>query len=434
MAQPTVVIIGAGFAGLNAAKALKHVPVNVLMIDQNNYHTFQPLLYQVATSGLEAGDVAHQVRATFQTQTNFRFRQGTVTGVDWDAQEILLSGDQRVSFDYLIVAAGAIYNDFGVPGVKEHGFFLKSLSEAVNIRSHVLKQFERVNSYPELVGEGALNFVIVGGGPTGVEMAGALAELFDLVMPRDFPQVNVFEARVILVEHAERILGPYTPELSHYTERVLRQRGIDLRLETSVDKVFADHVNLSDGTSIPCNTLIWAAGVRAHPLVEMLGVELTRGYRAVVNQDLSIPDRPNAFIVGDMSGVTDLDGNLYPQVAQVAIQQGKHAVKQIVHQLKGRPTETFKYLDLGNMATIGRSAGIAELSDLFFNLKFKGRLAWLAWLFLHLMYLVGHQNRVNVFANWVYNYFTYDRHARLITEMRPSPGELTNKTGQIAAD
>lgn len=430
MAQPTIVIIGAGFAGLNAAKALKHVPVNVLMIDQNNYHTFQPLLYQVATSGLEAGDVAHQVRATFQKQANFRFRQGTVTGVDWEAREVVLEQDQRVSFDYLIVAAGAIYHDFGIPGVKEHGFFLKSLTEAVNIRSHILRQFERVNSQPELMREGALNFVIVGGGPTGVEMAGALAELFDIVLPKDFPQVDVFAARVYLVEMAERLLAPYDPDLSHYTERVLRQRGIEVRLNTTVKEVHADRVVLSSGGEITTHTLIWAAGVRGHPLVDALDVPLTRGYRAAVNPDLSIPGRPEAFIVGDMSGVTNKDGKLYPQVAQVAIQQGKHAVKQIINHLKQRPTEAFSYRDLGNMATIGRSAGVAELSDLFFNLKFKGRLAWLAWLFLHLIYLVGHQSRFNVFANWVYNYFTFDRHARLITDMQPSPAELANKSPQ----
>lgn len=428
MSQPTIVIIGAGFAGLNAAKALKNVPVNVVMIDQHNYHTFQPLLYQVATSGLEAGDVAHQVRATFQKQANFRFRQGTVQGVDWDAHEVILEEDQRVNFDYLIVAAGAVYHDFGIPGVKKYGFFLKSLSEAVNIRSHILRQFERVNSHPDLVGEGALNFVIVGGGPTGVEMAGALAELFDIVLPRDFPQVDVFEARVYLVEMGERLLAPYDPDLSHYTERVLRQRGINVRLNTAVKEVHPDRVFLSDGSELTTNTMIWAAGVRAHPLIDALGVELTRGYRAAVEPDLSVPGHPEAFIVGDMSGVTDADGNLYPQVAQVAIQQGKHAVKQIVNQLKQRPTEAFTYRDLGSMATIGRSAGVAELSDLFLNLKFKGRLAWLAWLFLHLIYLVGHQNRFHVFANWVYNYFTFDRHARLITDMQPSPAEIANKS------
>jgi NADH dehydrogenase len=341
---------------------------------------------------------------------------------------VVLEHDQRVAFDYLIVAAGAIYHDFGIPGVKEHGFFLKSLSEAVNIRSHILRQFERVNSQPELVAEGALNFVIVGGGPTGVEMAGALAELFDIVLPRDFPQVDVFEARVYLVEMGDRLLAPYDPDLSHYTERVLRQRGINVRLNTAVEEVHAKRVVLSDGRELASNTLIWAAGVRGHPLVDALDIPLTRGYRAAVEADLSVPGHPEVFVVGDMSGVTDQDGNLYPQVAQVAIQQGKHAVKQIINHLKQRPTEPFTYRDLGSMATIGRSAGVAELSDMFFNLKFKGRLAWLAWLFLHLIYLVGHQSRFHVFANWVYNYFTFDRHARLITDMQPSPAELANKS------
>jgi NADH dehydrogenase len=432
--QPTVAIIGAGFAGLYAAKTLRDAPVRVLLIDQHNYHTFQPLLYQVATSQLEPEEVARTVRGAFRRQANLVFRQATVTGVDWEAKELRLRSGGPLPFDYLIVATGAVYNDFGIPGVRKHGFFLKSLSEAVNIRSHVLRQFERAAAQPSLVDEGALNFVIVGGGPTGVEMAGAMAELFQRVLPRDYRQLDVGRARVILLEMTDRLLLPYSPQSQRYAHEVLTRRGVEVRLETAVAEVRADAAVLKGGEVIPTRTLIWAAGVRGHPLVETLDAELERGYRIRVERDLSLPGRPYAFVAGDSSGAAEAEGKPYPQVAQVAIQQGKHAAKQILRRIHGQAGEPFRYDDRGSMAIIGRDAGVAELSKRLGGLRFAGFPGWLAWLFIHLIYLPGHQNRFNAFVNWTFSYLTFDRHARLIAEMVPSPGEIVNRTERLVDD
>lgn len=432
--QPRVVVVGAGFGGLYAAKALSKAPVEVLLIDQNNYHTFQPLIYQVATAGLEADEVAHTVRAIFRHQQNFRFRQGTVNNVNWEKKQVDLADDESVPFDYLIVAAGAVYNDFGIPGVKKHGFMLKSLTEAVNIRSHVLRQFEKANADPSLIDEGILNFVLVGGGPTGVEMAGALSELFDRVLPRDFPNLDVSRARIILVEMMDNLLAPFDEQSQAYTERVLRRRGVDIRLGEAVSEVRENEVELKEGGVIPTQTLLWAAGIRASPVVETMNVELERGYRVKVEKDLSVPGHPYAFVVGDSAASKDEEGNMYAQVAQVAIQGGKHAAKQIQHLIEGRETEAFRYFDKGIMAIIGRNAGVAELSKSLGGFNFRGFLGWLSWLFIHLVYLPGYQNRVNAFMNWAYGYLTFDRHARLITDMQPSPAEIADRTEKLVSD
>ena len=429
--KPRVLMIGAGFAGLYATKALKGAALEVLMVDQNNYHTFQPLLYQVATAGLETGDIAQQVRDVFRRQDNFHFRQGTVVGVDWDAAEVLLADGERVRYDYLILGAGAVYNDFGVPGVVEHSFMLKSLTEAANIRGHVLAQFERASAHPELITQGVLNFVIVGAGPTGVEMAGALVELFDHALTKDYPDLDLSQAKVILLEMTDKVLGPYSERSQKYTADVLRRRGVDIRLNTTVAEVRDHEVELKSGETLPTETLIWAAGIRASPLVDALGLELDKGYRVKVNGDLSVPGKPNVFVAGDMAAAKDDDGKLYPQVAQVAIQEGKHAAKQVLADLGHVKREKFSYFDKGIMAIIGRNAGVAELSDKLLGFKLRGFLGWLGWLFIHLLYLPGHQNRFNAFATWAYNYFTYDRHARLITFMRPSPAEIADHQGKL---
>jgi NADH dehydrogenase len=432
--RPRVVIVGAGFAGLYAAKALRRDPVEVLVIDQNNYHTFQPLIYQVATAGLEPGDVAHNVRAIFHRQKNFAFRQATVTGVDWEAKMLELAGGARERFDYLILAAGAVYNDFGIPGVKEHAFFLKSLTEAVNIRSHILRQLERASANPDLVDQGALNIVIVGGGPTGVEMAGALTELFDRVLPQDYPELDLAKAKIILIEAMAFLLPPYSEASRTYAETVLRERGVVLRLGSTLTAVHPHGVELQSGEVIPTQTLIWAAGVRGHPLVDALGLELERGHRIKVNPDLSLPGRPFAFAAGDLAGSKDASGKLHPQVAPVAIQHGKHIAKTIRRQLREEPTRAFAYFDKGSMAIIGRNAGVAELSPTLLGLRFRGLLGWLAWLFIHLIYLPGYQNRFSALFNWVYNYLTFDRHSRLITNMCPALDEVTETSHQVVPE
>jgi NADH dehydrogenase len=432
--KPTVAIIGAGFAGLYAARTLRDASVQVLLIDQHNYHTFQPLLYQVATAQLEPDEIGRTVRGIFRRQPNLTFRQETVTGVDWRTNELLVRSGERLAFDYLLVGIGAIYNDFGIPGVRRHGLFLKSLSEAVNIRSHILRQFERAAADPRLVERGALNFVIVGGGPTGVEMAGAMTELFRRVLPRDFPELDVSRARVILLEMADRLLLPYAPGLQRYTENVLRRRGVEVRLGAAVQEVREDAAVLSGGEIIPTRTLIWAAGVRGHPLVDALQVELTRGARVEVAENLSLPGRPHAFVVGDAAGAMDAQGVPYPQVAQVAIQQGKHAAREVLRAIDGQQSQPFVYDDPGSMAIIGRDAGVAQLSRRFGNLRLTGFLGWLGWLFIHLIYLPGHRNRFNALIDWTYSYLTFDRHARLIAEMVPSPAEVANRSGQLVDD
>jgi NADH dehydrogenase len=433
MPRPKVVIVGAGFGGLYAAKTLKRTEVDILIVDQHNYHTFQPLLYQVATAGLDTGDVAHQVRGVFHRQRNVRFRQGTVVGVDWDAKAVLLKDGSRLRYDYLILAAGAVYNDLGTPGVRRYGLFLKSLSEAANIRSHILRQFERVSADPSLLAQGALNFVIVGAGPTGVEMAGALVELFDRVIPKDFPELGSERAKVMVLELQETVLPPYSEKTRRYTEAVLRKRGVEVRLNTAVAEVREREVVLEGGETIPTETLIWAAGIRGHPLVRNLGLELTRGERIAVDKDLRVAGHEGVFVVGDLSGAQDDEGKLYPQVAPVAIQQGQHAGKQIARLLRGESTKAFRYFDKGSMAIIGRSAGVAELSKTFLGLKLRGFLGWLAWLFIHLIYLPGYRNRFSALLSWTYNYFTYDRHTRLIAYMQPSPGEIANRTDKLLA-
>lgn len=428
---PKVVIVGAGFAGVNAAQKLAKAPVEVLLIDQNNYHTFQPLLYQVATAGLEVEQIAHTVRGMFWGQRNFRFKQGLVCGIDKENKTVTLSDNEKIDFDYLVLAAGAIYNDFGIEGVREHAFFLKSLTEAVNIRAHILEQFEKVAADPALIEEGYLNFVLVGGGPTGVEMAGALIELLGRIMPKDYPEVDVSRAKVILLEMAPQLMMPYVPNLREYTENILRQRGVEIHLDTAMKKMDADKVTLSDGNTIPTKTLLWAAGVRAHPLAELLGTELERGYRVKVNPDLSVPESPDVFVVGDIAGIKEESGEFCPQVAQVAIQSGKYAAKAIGARLQNEDMPSFCYSDRGNMAIIGRNAGIVELSKKFNNLKMTGYLGFMGWLFIHLIYLVGFQNRINTLMTWAYNYLTYDRNSRLVSRMKPSVIEQINHDPEL---
>jgi NADH dehydrogenase len=407
-----VVIVGAGFGGLAAAKELAGAPVEVTLVDQRNYHTFQPLLYQVATAGLNAADVAYAVRGIFHHQPNVAFRQATVTGADWDRRELTVAEGEPIPFDHLIVAAGATAAYFGIPGAEEHGLPLYTLADAGAVRNHVLSQFEAADRDPALVDDGALTFVIVGGGPTGVEVAGALVELFANVLRKDFGRLEVARARVVLVEMADRLLAPFHPTSQQHALEALRARGVDVRLGEAVAEVTERTVCLQSGEVIPSHTLIWAAGVRASPLAEALGFETTRGGRVVVAPDLTVPGRPDVYAVGDVaaSPAAAGDGPL-PQVAQVAMQGGKHAARQVKRRLGGRPRRPFRYLDKGTMATIGRHAAVAELP---LRIRLRGGVAWFAWLGLHVIMLMGFRNRLSVLLNWAWNYFTWDRGPRLI--------------------
>ena len=410
---PRVVIVGAGFGGLSAARALAGRDVDVVVVDQRNHHTFQPLLYHVATAGLDAESIAHPVRAIFHGRPNVHARLGTVCGADWSRRELLTAEGDTVPFDRLVLAPGAVSSSFNVPGVDEHAFPLKSITDAVAIRTHVLKQFEAADVDPQVQQVGRLTFVIVGGGPTGVEMAGALVELFRMVLAKDFPRVDLGGARVVLVEALDRLLTAMHPSLGEHARRTLEARGVEVLLGRMVEEVDAEAVRLDGGTVIPTRTLVWAAGVRPHPLVAALGLPVDSTGRARVGPDLRVEGRPDVFVIGDAAGAHDRRGRPYPQLAPVAMQQGRHVAREITRSLHGRRPRRFRHFDKGTMATIGRNAAVAELP---LGLRFRGFVAWLMWLGLHLVYLIGFRNRTSVLLSWAWNYLTYDRGSRLIVE------------------
>jgi NADH dehydrogenase len=331
-----------------------------------------------------------------------------VTGVDLDRRIVRLTNDE-VAYDHLVVAAGAVSADYGIPGVAEHAFGLKTLADAVALRSHVLRCFESAATTPALVDDGVLTVVISGGGPTGVELAGGLSELFGHVFRRDYPNLDLRRARIVLVEKADRLLSTFAPRLSSRALRTLTRRGVEVVLGVGVDKAEAGAVHLTDGTRIDSATLVWTAGVKASPLTDSLGVALGGGGRIVVGTDLSLPDHPEVFAVGDIA--TFAAAPAMAGVAQVAIQGGQHAGRMIHARLEGRPTAPFRYRDKGSMATIGRHDAVAELPG---GIRLTGFVGWVAWLGLHMLYLIGFRNRVNVLVNWTWNYITYDRGSRLV--------------------
>ncbi len=415
-----VVIVGAGFAGMAAAKGLDGAPVEVTLVDRNNFSTFQPLLYQVATSGLNAADVAHPVRGVFQDQANLAFRQATATGVDWDRRRLLLE-DGALDFDHLVVAAGACTNFFGVEGAEAHALPLYGLRDAVRLRNHVLGRFEATDASPALIDDGALTFVVVGGGPTGVEVAGALVELFDRVLRKDFHTLAVSRARVLLLEMRDELLPPFSPPSRRHARAILEARGVEVRTATTVERVGATRVRLAGGEELRAHTLVWAAGVRANPVAAALGLPTGRGGRIVVDDHLRVRDRPGVFAVGDVAAAPDRHGEPLPQLAPVAMQAGRHVATQIRADHDAGATRPFRYVDKGTMATIGRRAAVAELP---LGIRLSGTPAWFAWLGLHLVFLVGARNRFSVLVNWAWNYLTWDRGPRLILDTGPqAPGE-----------
>ncbi len=408
-----MVIVGAGFGGLAAAKALDGVPVELTVVDRHNFHTFQPLLYQVATAGLDADDVAHSVRGIVRREGGTTTRLATVLEVDLPGRRLLLDRGPPVDYDFLVVAAGAVTDDYGVRGVAEHAYGMKSLADALRLRNHVLGQFEAADADPDGPREGALTVVVVGGGATGVELAGALSELFRMVLAKDFPHLDHDRVQVVLLEATGRLLGAFHPRLQAFAARRLASLGVDVRTEASVEEVLPEAVRLRGGEVIPTRTVVWAAGVRATRLPGIGDAPRGRGGRVVVEPDLSLPGHPEVFVIGDLAVSPGRDGSALPQLAPVAQQGGRHAARQIERRLRGEPSTPFNYVDKGTMATIGRHAAVAELP---LGLRFSGFPAWVAWLFLHLLLLVGFRNRLNVLINWTWNYLTYDRGARLILE------------------
>ncbi len=411
-----VVVVGAGFAGLELVKGLAAAPVDVVLVDANNFHTFQPLLYQVATAGLDGDDIAAPVRAVVRSQANVDVRLGQVVDIDVDDRRVVFRDGPALSYDRLVLAAGAVTNTYGVPGVDEHGFGLKSLEDALQLRQHLLRQFERASVDPSLVEQGVLDVVIAGGGPTGVELAGGIAELYRNVLSHDFPTLDVRKARVVIVEPGDRVLAPFHPKLSARAARTLARLGVELVFGQGVTGTDGKVVQLDDGSSVPCSTLVWTAGVKASPLADVLARHLgdgtlTRGGRVVVTPELTVPGHPEIAVVGDLAASPDGSGGVLPQLAPVAIQGGRLVAANLVAELAGHPAEPFHYVDKGTMATVGRRNAVAQLPG---HLRFSGTPGWLAWLGLHLIMLIGFRNRANVMVNWAWNYVTYDRASRLI--------------------
>ncbi len=420
-AKKRVIVIGGGFGGLSAAKALGAADVELTVIDRTNYHLFQPLLYQVAIAGLSPAEIAWPIRTVLRKQKNARVLLGEVVGVNLEQKTVTFQdGDKlrALDYDYLVLATGVKTAYFGHNEWEKYAIGLKDLDEAVEIRRRVLLAFEaaeRTTDPDER--RRLLTFAIIGAGPTGVELAGAIAELARSVLAKDFRSINVKATRVTLVEGGDRVLPTFDPKSSENALAQLKELGVEVLLETMVSCVDERGVHLGDRAR-DAGTIIWAAGVAATQLTRTLGVELDRAGRVVVEPDCSIPNHKEAFAIGDMALFTHQDGKPLPGVSPTAMQQGRFVAKMIQNDMAGRPRETFRYVDKGSMATIGRSRAIAEVA----GLKLRGFIAWFAWLAVHIFFLIGFRNRLAVMFNWIYNYFAYQRGARIITGRRLSAG------------
>jgi NADH dehydrogenase len=408
--RPHVVIIGGGFAGLAAAKSLRRTPVRITLLDKRNFHLFQPLLYQVATAYLAPAEIAYPIRSILRRQSNISVLMSEAHAIDLAARTVTV--DHGVlEYDYLIIAAGARGTYFGHNAWQQEAPALKSIEDALDIRRRVLHAFERAELEPdEARRRQALTFVVVGGGPTGVELAGALAELSRQTLHHEYRAIDPATARIILVEGGQRILDTYPESLSQRATRALNQLGVEVRTGTRATDIAAGRVDLG-GEEIRADTVLWAAGVEGEAIGSSLGLALLPGKRIPANPDLTIEEHPEVFAVGDINGTLDPKGRPYPGVAQVAIQQGKRAGKNIALQVQGKRMKPFHYFDKGNMATIGRNKAIAQIGPLHLS----GFPAWVIWAFIHIISLIGFRNRVTVFATWVWSYLTSGRSSRLIT-------------------
>jgi NADH dehydrogenase len=417
-----VVIVGGGFAGLTAARELADAPVDVTLVDRSNHHLFQPLLYQVATAGLSPAEIAAPIRGILSGQHNLRVLMANVEGVDLDAQTLRLDASvgAPLHYDQLILAAGAINNFFGHDAWGQHALGLKTIDDAVEIRRRVLMAFEAAEREPDPARQRELlTFVVIGGGPTGVEMAGALAELSRFVLAEDFQSIRPRSTRVMLVEAGPRVLAGFHPDLSARAEGVLRDLHVEVRTLCRVMDIQDRRVTLGDEV-VHASVIIWGAGVKGSELGAMLGAPLDRGGRVLVEKDCSLPGRPNVFVLGDMAAFTHTpDGKALPGVSPVAMQQARYVAKVLASDNRQRPA--FEYVDKGSMATIGRSQAVMESGPI----RLHGFVAWLGWLFVHIWYLIGFRSRAVVMLTWMWSYLTYKRGARLITGPRITTGKDT---------
>ena len=409
---PHVVIIGAGFGGLEAAKKLASAPVQITILDRYNYHLFQPLLYQVAIAGLVPSQIAYPLRTIFRKQKNVNFQMGEVSAIDFNGRFIKADGS-AIAYDYLIVAVGGQTNFFGLNNVEQNGFQLKSVQSAVNTRNHLLQIFEEASREVDPERRRALlTFVVVGGGPTGVETAGALAELITHVLAKDYPYMDLREVRVLLLEAASSVMMTYPDELREATNKLLRNKNVDIMVNTKLVDYNGRQVTLADGNTIPTHTLIWTAGVRSAEFTDRLGVQQASSGRVRVESTLQLPGHPEVFIIGDASYVEDAKGQPLPMLATVAQQQANAAARNLRNILNGKKPEPFRYKDPGLLATIGRNAAVARI----WGLSFSGFIAWVIWVGLHIYRLIGFRNRLLVLINWAWDYFFYENQVRLITK------------------
>lgn len=417
---PHVVILGGGFAGLYAVRALKRAPVRVTLVDRRNHHLFQPMLYQVATAALNPSDIAAPIRSVLRNQSNTEVMLAEVRSIDVDARLVRCSDGAELAYDYLIVATGARHSYFGRDDWEPLAPGLKSIEDALQIRQRVLLAFERAELEPDPVRRHAfLTFVVVGGGPTGVETAGALAELRRYALRRDFRRIDPGEATVLLLEGGPRLLPSYPQSLSDKAKLDLRRLGVEVRTETLVTDIRPGSV-VAAGWTIPAQTVIWAAGNVASPVLRCLGTPLDSVGRAIVEPDCTIPGHPEVFVLGDAACFNHQDSGPLPAVSPVAIQMGEYAGRTIEGDLDGRPRLAFRYWDKGQLAVIGRGRAVADI----WKLHLAGLLAWLIWTFVHIFFLIGFRNRLLVLIQWAWSYVTFGRGARLITgESKPAPAE-----------
>ena len=416
MANPRVAIVGGGFGGLTAAAAIAPLPVSVTVIDRKNHHTFQPLLYQVATAGLSPGEIAAPIRGVLRRYKNVSVLLGEVTGFDLDNRRVKL-GDGEIEYDYLVVAAGATHSYFGHNEWAPVAPGLKTIEDALEIRRRVLLAFELAER--QAIASGThppLNFVIIGGGPTGVELAGTLAEVARRTLAKDFRAIDPRMARVVLIEGMPRVLPAYPEDLSRSALEQLQHLGVEVRTSTMVTAVEPGQVRFGD-TVLPSAVTLWAAGVSASPLGRMLGPTDKAG-RVPVERDLSVPGHREVFVIGDLADLAGQDGKPLPGLAPVAMQQGRAVARNVERDLRGQEREPFRYKDKGTLATIGRAAAVAD----FGKLHVTGFIAWILWLFVHILFLIGFRNRVLVMLEWSWSYLTYERSARLITGDTSLPG------------
>jgi len=419
---PHVVVVGGGFGGLRAVQELRGQPVRVTLIDRYNHHVFQPLLYQVATAGLSPAEIAAPIRWVLRRARNVRVLLGEVTTIDPAAKRIQIAGGTTLSYDYLIVAPGARHGYFGHPEWETFAPGLKTLADALEVRRRVLLAFEEAERETDSARRKALlTFVIVGGGPTGVELAGTLAEIARHTLRHEFRDIDTARARIVVVEAGPSILGTFVPSLRDNARTSLAGLGIEIHEGTRVVGIDATGVDIQESDGAPVRvtaaTVVWAAGVFASPLVRTLGVPVDGAGRVLAEPDLSVPGHPDVWVVGDAARVTQPDGTILPGVVQPAVQGAVHAARSILRRIAGRPTERFVYRDLGSMAIVGRGSAIADLGWI----RLTGFPGWLAWLFLHLLKLVGFRSRILVFIEWAAAYLTFQRSARLITETTREP-------------